>query len=97
MNWYALMFDTILNSTKLPMYPMPYALFLSKVTKLLKYHHITDKDDGLGENAAKSASNTNEDDSTTEEEDHTMANATDNAADAATDDKNYSTAYDMSD
>jgi len=31
MNWYALMFDTILNSTKLPMYPMPYALFLSKV------------------------------------------------------------------
>jgi len=26
-----------------------------------------------------------------------MANATDNAADAATDDKNYSTAYDMSD
>ena len=30
-NWFALMCDTILKTTKLPMYPLPYALFLSKV------------------------------------------------------------------
>ncbi|QCD96108.1 hypothetical protein DEO72_LG6g810 [Vigna unguiculata] len=73
----------------------------AKVTKLLKYHHIADKDDGLDENVAnttsKSASDTSEDDSTDEEEDHTMAKAIDSVVGAATDDENYSTTDDMSD
>ena len=73
----------------------------AKVTKLLKYHHIDDKDDGLDENVAnttsKSASDTSEDDSTDEEEDHTMAKAIDSVVGAATDDENYSTTDDMSD
>ena len=30
-NWSALVCDTIIKITKLPMYPLPYALFLSKV------------------------------------------------------------------
>ncbi|QCD94483.1 hypothetical protein DEO72_LG5g2567 [Vigna unguiculata] len=49
-NWAELVHDTILKATRLPMYPLPYGLFLSKVFEYYKLDFVEENSIVLNHN-----------------------------------------------